>query len=52
VHFLAVLFEELEQREGLITKFEEEIWNAIIEVVKVHSEDEITFIFKDGMELD
>lgn len=35
----------------MLTEFEEEFWNATIEEVKVYSEHEITFVFKDGMEL-
>lgn len=43
---------ELDQSDTLLTEFEEEFWNATVEEVKVHSEHEITFVFKDGMELE
>jgi site-specific DNA recombinase len=43
---------ELEQREGLLAEFDEELWNGTIEKVVVHSEYELTITFKDGMELE
>jgi len=43
---------ELEQRDVLVAEFDEELWNATIEKVVVHSQQEITFTFKDGMELE
>jgi len=43
---------ELEQREGLVAEFDEELCNATTEKVVVHSEQKITFTFKDGMELE
>lgn len=42
----------LEQSDNLLTEFEEGFWNATVEEVKVHSEHEINFVFKDGMELE
>lgn len=42
----------LEESDTILTEFEEGFWNATIEEVKVHSEYDITFIFKDGMELE
>ncbi|MGK0467480.1 recombinase family protein [Clostridium sp.] len=42
---------ELEQRDVLVSEFDEELWNATIEKVVVRSQQEIIFIFKDGMEL-
>lgn len=41
----------LEESDKLLIEFEEKFWNATIDVVKVYSEHEIAFIFKDGMEL-
>jgi hypothetical protein len=35
-----------------LTEFEGEFWNATIEEINVHSKHEITFDFKDGMELE
>ncbi len=43
---------ELEQRDGLVAEFDEEIWLGTVEKVVVHSEHEIAFTFKDGMELE
>lgn len=43
---------KLEQREGLITEFDEELWKSTVEKVVVNTEDKITFVFKDGMELE
>ena len=43
---------ELEQREGLITEFDEELWKGAIEKVIVNTEEQITFVFKDGMEIE
>ncbi|WP_258880665.1 hypothetical protein [Clostridium estertheticum] len=43
---------ELEQIDVLVTEFDEELWNATIEKVVVNFQQEIIFIFKDGMELD
>lgn len=37
---------------SILTEFDEELWIATVEAVVVHSEHEITFIFKDGLELD
>lgn len=49
---IAVFIKELEMIDGLITEFDEELWNASIEKVIVHPENKITFTFKDGMELE
>lgn len=42
----------LEKNNTLVNEFDEELWNVVIEKVEVHSECEITFVFKDGMELE
>lgn len=49
---IVAFIKELEQREGLVAEFDERLWNATIEKVLVHSEQKITFTFKDGMELE
>ncbi|WP_023975759.1 hypothetical protein [Clostridium beijerinckii] len=41
---------ELEQRERVITEFDEELWKGTIENVVVKAKDKILFKFKDGME--
>ncbi len=43
---------ELEQRDGVITEFDEELWNGTVDKVVVHSKEKVTFVFKDGMEMD
>lgn len=49
---ILAFIKELEQREGVITEFDEELWKGAIEKVGVNSEVMVTFIFKDGMELE
>jgi len=49
---ILVFIKELNQREILVTEFDEELWNGSVEKVVVNVEDQITFIFKDGMEID
>jgi len=49
---IVVFIKELEQRDGLITEFDEELWNGTVEKVMVNTEDKITFVFKDGMEIE
>ncbi len=44
--------ETLRQSNEIFLAFEETIWNATIELVKVNSHESITFIFKDGTEID
>ena len=41
----------LERGQGILTEFDEGLWNATIEFVTIHSEHDISFTFKDGMEL-
>lgn len=47
---ILAFIKELEQSEGLIKKFGEELWNGTVEKVIVNTEDNINFVFKDGME--
>lgn len=49
---LEAFLRTLEKRDILLIEFDEELWNSCVENVKVHSEQQITFLFKDGMELD
>jgi site-specific DNA recombinase len=42
----------LEMSNTLLTEFDEGLWNATVDAVTVHSKHEITFAFRDGMELD
>jgi hypothetical protein len=41
----------LEKNTAILSEFDEELWNAVIEIVRVNSEKDITFVFKDGFEL-
>jgi site-specific DNA recombinase len=41
----------LVRRDGLLTEFDEGLWNAMVETVMVHGDNELTFKFKDGTEL-
>lgn len=43
---------ELEAREKLITEFDEELWLGAVDKVIVNTEEKITFVFKDAMELE
>ena len=38
----------LDNREGLLTVFDEGLWMGIVHQMKVHSENEFTFVLKDG----
>lgn len=43
---------KLKQSDRLLTDFDEELWKATMDKEMVHSEKQITFTFKDGLELD
>lgn len=43
---------EIEAKESLITEFDEEVWKGTVEKVVVNSDEKITLIFKDDMELE
>ena len=47
---IEVFIRTLENSDGLITKFDEDLWIATVEFVTVHTGHDITFTFKDGME--
>gem|GEM_PF-4304914 len=36
----------------MVTGFDEELWLGTVEKVIVNTEEKITFVFKDGMELE
>ena len=38
----------LRRREGLIIAFDEELWNAVVDVITVNSNESIVFSFRDG----
>lgn len=49
---ITAFIKELEQRESLVTEFHEELWLGTVEKVIVNTEEKLTFVFKDGMELE
>lgn len=49
---ILAFIKELEQRDGVVTEFDEELWNGSVEKVIVNTEEKITFVFKDGMEIE
>ncbi|WP_373899577.1 recombinase family protein [Haloimpatiens sp. FM7315] len=49
---IEMFIKELKARDSLITEFDEELWLGTVEKVIVNTEEKITFIFKDGMQLE
>ncbi len=43
---------KLKQSNRLLADFDEELWKATLDKITVHSEEQITFTFKDGLELE
>jgi len=43
--------QSLQKQEGLITEFDEELWNTAVEKAVVDMSNGITFVFKDGSEI-
>ncbi len=48
---IAEFIKILEKSSTVLTEFDDGLWNAVIEIVKANSEIDITFVFKDGFEL-
>ncbi|TDT50755.1 recombinase family protein [Fonticella tunisiensis] len=42
----------LRDRDELIDEFDGELWNIVIETVKVYEDGKMVFVFKDGMEVE
>lgn len=42
----------LKNTDELLDDFDEELWNVVLEEVKVIRENKVTFVFRDGMEID
>ncbi|WP_278244914.1 zinc ribbon domain-containing protein [Fervidicella metallireducens] len=42
----------LRERDGLLDEFDGELWNMVIELVKVYEGGKMVFVFKDGMEVE
>ena len=49
---IGVFIRELEQRDILMDEYNEGLWIATVDTVTVYSEHDITFTFKDGLELE
>lgn len=49
---IMTFIKKLEQIDSLVTEFHEELWLETVEKVIGDTEEKITFIFKDGMELE
>ena len=48
---LVEFIDSLTKRDGLLTEFDEGLWNTMVETVTVHGDHNLTFKFKDGTEL-
>lgn len=46
---LATFIRALEKQDGLITEFDERLWNATLESVTVYEQDRIVFTIKGGL---
>ena len=42
---------DLKRCDGLLTEFDEALWNEIVETIIVHSENDIVVVFRDGSEI-
>ena len=49
---ILIFIKKLEQSEGLIKEFDQELWKGSIEKVVVNADKKITYIFKDDMEIE
>lgn len=49
---IADFMKKLESRESLVTDFDDELWKGAVEKVIVNTGGNITFAFKDGMNLE
>ena len=49
---IAAFLRTLEERESLISEFDENLWLGTVESVTINSTHEVVFTFKDGLSLD
>ncbi|WP_278244342.1 zinc ribbon domain-containing protein [Caloramator australicus] len=42
----------LRGRDGLVDEFDGELWNMVVEAVKVYADGKMVYVFKDGMEVE
>lgn len=48
---IAAFMQVLDLQEGLVTEFDDKLWNGTVEKVTVY-DDEVVFEFKDGLEFE
>ena len=41
----------LKDQEGVITEFDDALWNSLVEKIVVKSKEDVTVVFKDGTEM-
>lgn len=49
---IIAFIEKLEKYDRVITEFDEELWNCIVDKVIVNIKDKVSFIFKNGQHID
>lgn len=42
----------LRSRDALLEEFDREVWNMVVEAIKVYAGGKVVFVFKDGMEVE
>jgi len=50
-HETNYFYNKLRKQPGLLTEFDELLWNALVDYVRVDSKDNIIVVFKDGTEV-
>ena len=50
-HETNYFYNKLRKQLGLLTEFDELLWNALVDYVRVDSKDNIIVVFKDGTEV-
>lgn len=50
-HETNYFYNKLRKQPGLLTEFDELLWNALVDYVRVDSKDNIIVVFKDGTEI-
>ena len=43
--------DHLRQGENIVTDFDEDLWNATVESVRVHADKSLIFVFRDGTKI-
>ena len=41
----------LEEQEHVLTEFDEDLWNGLVDHIKVFAKDDVRVVFKDGTEI-